>query len=57
MIRVDEEVEELAHWVIGAAIEVHRVLGPGFAEAVYEEALCAELKIGMCPFYDSIPYL
>ena|SRR5687768_2002235 len=43
-------VEELAHGVIGAAIEVHRVLGPGFIEAMYEEALCVELAIRSIPF-------
>ena len=47
---MDDEVEELAHAVIGAAIEVHRVLGPGLAEAVYEEALCIELDIRGIPF-------
>lgn len=30
--------------IIGCAIEVHRALGPGLLEAVYEEALCIELS-------------
>lgn len=43
-------VEELAHAVIGAAIEVHRSLGPGYLECVYEEALCIELTTRNIPF-------
>jgi len=35
----------LAHRVIGVAIEVHRVLGPGYLESVYEEAMAVELEI------------
>jgi GxxExxY protein len=33
----------LSHQVIGAAIEVHRLLGPGLLESVYEMGLCKEL--------------
>jgi GxxExxY protein len=46
------QFEELSSRIIGAAIEVHRELGPGFLESIYEEALKIELsKQSMC--YDS----
>jgi GxxExxY protein len=35
---------ELSEQVIGAIIEVHRVLGPGLLESAYEECLCHELS-------------
>jgi GxxExxY protein len=38
-----EEVEAVATSILGAAVEVHRVLGPGFLESVFEEALDIEL--------------
>ena len=44
------EVERLAQEVIGAAIEVHRVIGLGYLESVYENALCVELELRNIPF-------
>jgi GxxExxY protein len=50
MLDASPEIEELAHRVIGAAIEVHRHLGPGFLEAAYEEAMAVELALRGVPF-------
>jgi len=35
---------QLSYEIIGAAIEVHRILGPGLLESAYEECLCYELR-------------
>ena len=51
----DRELDELAHDVVDAAVEVHRVLGPGFVESVYEQALCVELSLRGIPFGRQLP--
>jgi len=37
--------DPLTEKILGAAIEVHRLLGPGLLESIYEEALCYELTL------------
>jgi len=37
--------DNLTEKIIGAAIEVHRILGPGLLESIYEEALCYEFDL------------
>ena len=41
--------------IIGAAIEVHRALGPGLLESAYEECLCRELSLRQIPFERQLP--
>jgi GxxExxY protein len=42
--------EALTESIIGVAIEVHRHLGPGLLESVYEECMCQELRLRDIPF-------
>jgi GxxExxY protein len=44
-IEPGKEIDEIASGVIGAAIEVHKHLGPGYLESVYEESLAIELGL------------
>jgi GxxExxY protein len=44
------EHEDLTGAIIGAAIEVHRTLGPGFLESIYENALAIEMRNREIPF-------
>ncbi len=37
--------DKLTELIIASAIEVHRILGPGLLESIYEEALCYELSL------------
>lgn len=53
--QVVDAPEELTNRVIGLAIEVHRALGPGLLESVYEECLCYELRSHSIPFGRQVP--
>ena len=45
-----DEVERLTERVIGCAIEVHRILGPGLLESIYRECLAMELDANRLQF-------
>jgi GxxExxY protein len=47
--------ENLTELVIGAAIEVHKELGPGLMESAYEECLCHELSARNLLFQRQVP--
>jgi GxxExxY protein len=48
--QVRDDRKSLTQAIIGAAIEVHRFLGPGLLESIYEDALCIELEERGIPF-------
>lgn len=47
--------EDVTEAVIGAAIEVHRIVGPGLLESAYEECLCHELHLRGMSFLRQVP--
>ena len=48
-------VNEITEAVIGAAIEVHRAIGPGLLESAYVQCLCYELTLRKLPFAREVP--
>jgi GxxExxY protein len=52
----DAELDAYARTVVDAALKVHRALGPGFPETVYEQALATELSWRKIPFKRQVPF-
>jgi len=50
-----QSVNQTTEAIIGAAIEVHKHLGPGLLESAYEECLCHELNLRNIPFQRQVP--
>jgi len=50
MMRIVEERDPQTYAIIGAAMEIHRQLGHGFLEAVYQEAAVIEFPLKQIPF-------
>ena len=50
-----KNLNELTEAIIGAAMEVHRTLGPGLLESTYEMCLCRELSIRGISFERQVP--
>ena len=41
----ERQENDISGKIIGAAIEVHKMLGPGLLESAYEECLCCEMQL------------
>ncbi len=52
-----DELNQITEKIIGCGIEVHRNLGPGLLEAIYEEALCIELQESRIAYKRQVPSL
>lgn len=52
-----DHINQLSREIIGCAIEVHKELGPGLLESVYEAALCYELQQAGIPFQQQLHFV
>ena len=50
------DINNLTGQIIGAAIEVHKILGPGLLESTYEKCLCQELQLRNLAFERQKPF-
>jgi GxxExxY protein len=52
---VKEKMDEITREIIGAAIEVHKAIGPGLLESSYEECLAYEMRLRGLSFQRQLP--
>ena len=45
MDRIENDVNQITHKIIGCAMKVHSTLGNGFQEVIYQRALAIEMKL------------
>lgn len=50
MRRIVEDINNLTHKIIGCAMQVHRTLGNGFQEVIYQRALAIEMHVAGLSF-------
>lgn len=55
LLEPNQRLDSLARAVVDSALEVHKTLGPGFLESIYEEALAVELSRRAIPFERQVP--
>ena len=48
-------LDELSYKIIGACIEVHKIVGSGLLESAYEQCLCRELELRRIKFQRQVP--
>lgn len=54
-VAIERQENKISGKIIGAAIEVHKKLGPGLLESAYEECLCCEMQLRGIEFKRQVP--
>jgi GxxExxY protein len=54
-VATERQENDITGKIIGAAIEVHKKLGPGLLESAYEECLCCEMQLRGIEFKRQVP--
>jgi len=55
MTKIKERADRWSHKIIGAAVEVHKQMGPGLLESIYEKCMMLECKSQSIPYVNQKP--